>query len=149
MLRSFSIALIVIGLCGLAILMLTSCENPAVQQARAEADKALAEAKLLVAEADNYRIKRNADIDAANEAAARRENAREAAHQRALELLPFLLVLFFGFTIILVILLIFWASVRRPETNDTFLQYMASRDKEFWSAMATLARRVDSYTEED
>lgn len=92
--------LTIIALAAVAV-TLSGCESPAAQREQAKADRILAEAQA-------YEQRQQADMESAAERAAIREAGREASHQRTLEVLPFVLIIV-GATLGMVFMgLLFW-----------------------------------------
>lgn len=122
---------------------------------RAAADRAHAQAGLEVARGQAYAERVAADTAAASERAATREAARDASHQRALELLPYVLLIWGGLLLVGFAAFVVWdlRSLRERQapaaTDPALLLYLdrlrleqAERDREVWRALGTLARHT-------
>lgn len=145
-----------LALAGLLVGLLVACESPAVQ-------RELAQAERIRAEAQAYERQRAADAAAYAERAAVRQMERDAAHERTLETLPFVLAVGGGVLLALVIVvagILLWReqSIRRaaqpqpepqmalattqpPTTLDDLWAYLQQREAALWHALAVLARR--------
>jgi outer membrane murein-binding lipoprotein Lpp len=134
-------------LAGLAILglVLAGCESPAAQRERAQAER-------IRAEAEAYQVRLQADVDAAAERANVRQMERDAAHQRALETLPYLVAIGGGILVLVLAGLVFWdlrgsgpPGRRAVATTDPALLLLLERQRleqaQLWHAIAWLDRR--------
>jgi hypothetical protein len=145
-----------LALVGFLAWLLIACESPAAQ-------RELAQAERIQAEAQAYERERAADAAAYAERAAVRQMERDAAHERTLETLPFLLAIGGGVLIALAIIvggILIWreqsirraapphpepqaalATVPQPATLDDLLAYLQQREAALWHALAILARK--------
>ena len=133
------LALVVVSL-GLVV-FLTGCAS----EDRAAAQRANSEAALETARGQAYAERVRADAAAAAERAAIREAAREASHQRAVEMLPIILIVVM---LLLVVGLAVWLLAFRAVVggqSDPALLYYLERQRleqaEIWRAIAHLERR--------
>jgi len=143
-----------LALAGLLAGLLVACESPAAQ-------RELAQAERLRAEAQAYERQRAADSAAASERASVRQMERDAAHERTLETLPFVLAIGGGVLIMLVVVvggILIWreqslraaqprpaptsalATMQQPSLDEV-LAYLQQREAALWHALAVLARR--------
>ena len=141
--RLLALAAVLIIL-GLVVLAASSCESPAAQRERARAETVRAEAAA-------YAARQEADSRAAAERAEIREAAANAAHQRRMDALPYVILIVGGVVGLVLLLLIFWDLRRaRPASADPgLLVYLerlqlaqAERDRQLWQAIARLDRRA-------
>lgn len=128
-----------------ALVFLTGCDSPAAQRAKAEGEQALREAEA-------YRIKRQADLDAEADRAMIREAARDASHERTLEILPYTVLLAGLLLLGGLALFAFWdlrtqANHRQPDS--ALLVWIAraqagqlERDRALWHAIGQLQRQA-------
>ena len=128
----------------LGLVVLAGCDSPAAQRERARAERVRAEAIA-------YQQQVQADTQAAAERANVRQMERDAAHQRALETLPYVVLIGGGVGVALVLVLMFWDLRRaRPAAADPGLLFylerlhldQAERDRQLWRAIAHLDRRA-------
>ena len=142
-----------LGLLAIAVslVLLSGCESADNAAAR----RANAEASLEVARGQAYAERAAADAAAASERAATREAARDASHQRALELLPYVLLIGGGLLLVGFAAFVVWdlRSLRERQTaagsDPALLLYLdrlrieqAERDREIWRVLGLLARRT-------
>jgi hypothetical protein len=125
----------------LVVVLLTSCESPAAQRERAEAIR-------IQAEASAYQSRTLADSNAAAERAAIREAAREAGHQRALEMLPFVVTVGGGALCLVILLLAAWdlRSRRQAPADPALLAHLRAlemQQADQWRVLADLARQEE------
>lgn len=144
----------------LGAMLLTGCEsadNAAARRARAEQQAANAQRDAELARAEVERARGEADVErqrAVAEAeaslAATRQMERDAAHQRVVEMLPYVLVIVGGLLLAGLGGLMFWDLRRqpRPVAADPGLLYLErlrledrARERDLWRAIALLARR--------
>ena len=149
-----------LALAGLLAGLLVACESPAAQ-------RELAQAERIRAEAQAYERERAADAAAYAERAAVRQMERDAAHERTLETLPFVLSIGGIVLVTLVIIVagvLLWreqslraaaelrtvqpqpeqtavATAPQPATLDDLWAYLQQREAALWRALAVLARR--------
>jgi hypothetical protein len=130
------------------VALLGACESPAAQRERAAAERIRAEAA-----AESERIR--AQTEAVAERAAIRQAERDAAHQRTLDVLPYVLAIGGGVLLAGAGLLVFWdlrrqaALVARPGSDVLLLArelqrlelIQARRDRELWRALGRVAAR--------
>ena len=146
----------IVGLLGGAlviagVVVLAGCESADNAAAR----RANAEASLEVARGQAYAERAAADAAAASERAATREAARDASHQRALELLPYVLLIWGGLLLVGFAAFVVWdlRALRERQTaagSDPALLFhlerlqleQAERDREIWRVLGLLARRT-------
>jgi hypothetical protein len=135
--------------------VLVACESPAAQ-------RELAQAERIRAEAQAYERQRAADAAAYAERAAVRQMERDAAHERTLDTLPFVLAIGGGVLLALAIVvggILLWreqslraaqpqpaptsalATTPQPATLDDLWAYLQQREAALWHALAILARR--------
>jgi hypothetical protein len=139
--------LIAILVVGLGLVVLIGCESPAAQ-------RELARAERIQAEAQAYERERAADAAAYAERASVRQMERDAAHERTLEILPFVLAIGGGVVVICLGLFAWWdlRSQRRalpapleqqPGAEDwaKLAWALEQRERALWHALATMARR--------
>ena len=107
-------------ICGL---FLVACESPAAQREQARAER-------IQAEAIAYQIRQEADARAASERASIRQMERDAAHQRVVEMMPFVMLISGGIIALIIILLMAW-DLRR-------IREMANPELLFYERMARL-----------
>ena len=140
-----TVVLVLAALAGL-ILVLVGCESADNAVAR----RAEAEAAARRAEAEAYQQRQAADTAAAAERSAIRQAERNAAHQRALETLPYLVAIGGGILVLVLTGLVVWDLRSRPpaQPDPALLFYLdrlrldgAKRDRELWHALAELSRR--------
>ena len=142
--RGFVVAILVAGL---ALVLLIGCESPAAQRELARAERVRAEAQA-------YERERAADAAAYAERAEIRQMERDAAHERTLGLLPFVLSIGGGMLVLCLGFLVWWdlrsqrlaqpASLERlPASREwaDLARALEQRERALWHAMATLARR--------
>ena len=98
-----ALAVLAVGLGGCI-----GAENAAARRAAEQAAAAAARADQTRAEAEAYQTRQQADTAAASERAAIRQMERDAAHERALEMLPYVLVLVGGLLLAALGGLLFW-----------------------------------------
>jgi len=129
---------------GAVVLVASSCESPAAQRERARAESVRAEAAA-------YQQRVQADAQAAAERAATRQMERDAAHQRSLETLPYLMLICGGVGVGGLALAFLWDLRRtRPVAAEPgLLLYLerlqldaAERDRQLWRAIAQLDRKA-------
>jgi len=130
----------VVSILALAILAASSCDSPAAQRERARAETVRVEAVA-------YQMRAEADAKADAERAATRQMERDAAHQRALETLPYLMLICGGVGVGGLVVLAFWDLRRVADPRLLFyldrLQLdQAERDRQLWRAIAALDRRA-------
>lgn len=143
MARFLTAGLALVLVLGLGVVALTGCDSPAAQRERARAER-------IQAEALAYQRQVQADTQAAAERANVRQMERDAAHQRALETLPYVALIGGGVVLILIVALMFWDLRRQSgSTNHDLLIYLeqrridqVERDRQFWQAIAHLDRRL-------
>lgn len=140
------IVLAVAGILALAAgaFLLAGCESPAAQREWARADR-------IRAEAEAYEQRQQADTQAAAERANIRQMERDAAHQRSMELIPYVLIIVGGLLLAGLGGLLFWDWRRQPAPAaadprllallEQLQLHQAERDREIWRAMAILQRR--------
>lgn len=139
--------LVAILVAGLGLVVLIACESPAAQRELARAERVRAEAQA-------YERERAADAAAYAERAAVRQMERDAAHERTLETLPFVLAIGGGVVVLCLGLFAWWdlrsqrqalpaPSEQQPEAEDWagLAQALAQRERALWHALATLSRR--------
>lgn len=145
-----------LAMCGIllfvfaAFLIANAIGTPAQRAAareRAEQARAYARRQAEIAEAEAYRIRKEADTQAAAERAALREAAREAAHQRTLETLPHLVLIFGALGLTGFVSFIVWdlrsqrqAEWRRQDTTLTTLEVMRREQRQMWQQVARWQR---------
>ncbi len=139
--------LALIALLAVLLGLLVACESPAAQRETARAER-------IRAEADAYARKQAADTAAAAERAALRQMERDAAHERTLETLPFVLSIGGGVLVLCLALFVWWdvhSQRQMPATSvepqlarhewAELIRALEDRDRALWHALATLARR--------
>jgi Flp pilus assembly protein TadB len=137
--------ILVLAAVAAGVMILVSCESADSAAARrANAEAALVRAQ---GQADADRERARADAEASR--ASTRQMERDAAHQRTVEILPFVVLVCGGLGVALVVLLVFWDLRSRPvvTTDAALLLYMRRLELEQgqqWRAMAHLARAVDN-----
>lgn len=127
---------------------LVSRDNAAANRLEAEATLERAEANRLQTEAEAYQRRLNADIQAAAERSALRQAERGAAHERTLELLPFMLLIV-GVVVIggLAVAALAGGLQRRQANPDVVLllqrqdQRLAEIERAMWRGIAAEQRR--------
>jgi hypothetical protein len=135
-----------LALAGVVVLaVVAACESPAAQRERAAAER-------VQAEAIAYQLRQQADTEAAAERATVRQMERDAAHQRALDLLPYVLIIAGGLALAGLGLVLWWdlRSMRPLAPGDRALLLhlqrlelsQAERDRQLWRAIAALDRRT-------
>jgi hypothetical protein len=125
--------------------LLVGCESPAAQRERAEAQR-------ISAEAQAYQQRLQADTAAAAERAALREAAREAGHQRTLELLPYLVIVVGALLLAGLGVMIYWdprSRIRPDASQETLLLHLerlqirqAEQERVLWHAICEMQRRM-------
>lgn len=146
---------VVLAVAALLTGVLVACEGPAAQ-------RELAQAERIRAEAQAHERERAADAAAYAERAAVRQMERDAAHERTLETLPFVLAIGGGVLVALAIVvggILLWreqslraaqpqpepqtalATTPQPATLDDLWAYLQQREAALWHALAILARR--------
>lgn len=143
-----TVVLVLAGLVslGLALGGCESADNAAARRANAEAaaERAAAEA---------YQVRQQADTQAAAERSAIRQAEANAAHQRTIDLLPFVLAILGALVLAGLGLLAWWdlraqraqPAVSAPATDSALLFYLERlrlEQAEQWRALAQLARRT-------
>jgi hypothetical protein len=126
---------------GLAVMALSACESPTAQREAARAER-------IRAEGESYERQRAADTAAASERAAVRQMERDAAHQRALEMLPVIVVLVGAVLLAGLAVLVVWDGRNRSPAADPALWYelrrleaeRAERERLLWHAIAAAHR---------
>jgi hypothetical protein len=129
----------------LAVVVLTGC----AEVDNAAARRAAAESSLETARAQAYAERVRADSQAAGERSLVRQAERDAAHQRVLELLPFLALIIGGLVLVGFAGLVFWDLRRQSVVTDAVLFLalqrwrleQSERDAALWQAIAQLDRR--------
>jgi hypothetical protein len=104
-----------------------------------------ARAERVQAEALAYQTRKQADTEAAAERAAIRQVERDAAHQRALETLPYVALVGGGVLVLVLLVLAAWdlRSMRRQPTDPTvllMLERLRLEQQSQWKALAHLER---------
>jgi len=130
---------------GLGVLI--GCESPAAQ-------RELAQAERIRAEAQAYERERAADAAAYADRAAVRQMERDAAHERTLEILPFVLAIGGGVVVLCLGLFAWWdlrsqrQAVPAPPQQQAggeewaeLARALEQRERALWHALATMARR--------
>jgi len=105
--KQVGVLVLVLAALVLLAVVLTGCESPAAQ-------RELAQAERIRAEAQAYERERAADAAAYAERASVRQMERDAAHQRSLETLPLVLAIGGGVVICLVLAYMFYLERHRP-----------------------------------
>lgn len=122
-------------------------ESPEAQRQRAEAERIRAETEQVKAEALAYQQQTQADTQAAGERASIRQIERDAAYQRTLGLLPYVLTILGGLLLAGLGGLIFWDLRRQSSQNEpgiAHLEYLllqqAKDSRDLWRAIAKTQR---------
>ena len=142
--RRLATVALVLLLVAVGILAIVSCESVDNAAARRAAE----EAAQLRAEAEAYQVRQQADTEAAAERANVRQMERDAAHQRTLEMLPFVLAIGGGILVLVLAGLAFWDLRARRQTTPAadpalllYLERQRLDQAQLWRAIATLDRR--------
>jgi hypothetical protein len=130
----------------LVLVLLAGCESADSAAAR----RAAAEADRVRAEGEAYQARAAADTQAAAERAAIREAARQAGHERALETLPFVVLLVGALGLAGLGAVLLWDTRTRPraDAGPAIVAYLADlraeqarHEADLWRAIAHLDRR--------
>lgn len=131
----------------LGVVTLSSC----AAEDRAAAQRANAEAALEAAKGERYARQVQADAAAASERASTRQMERDAAHERALEMLPYVLivsgmVLIGGVAAWILALRVTGQGSAESQALLAYIERLqlaqADRDRELWRAIAEIERRA-------
>jgi len=144
----FGGVLVVAVVAGL-VLALAGCAS----EDNAAARRAAEEAARVRAEAEAYQVRAAADTAAAAERASVRQMERDASHERALEALPFVLVIGGGVLLLVLAGLVFWdlrsRQVAAVPGDPVVLFYLERQERRLaeleraaWHAVATAQRSV-------
>jgi regulator of protease activity HflC (stomatin/prohibitin superfamily) len=139
--------IVVLAALAAGVLALMSCaseDNAAARRANAEAALVRAQGQ---ADADRERARADAEASRASV----RQMEKDAAHQRTVELLPFVVIIVGGLGVALVVFLVFWDLRSRPVAtggaDPALLLYLRRQEldqAQQWRALAHLAREVDN-----
>ena len=140
-LLALAVLVLVIGM-----VILSGCASADSEAAR----RANAEAARVRAEAEAYQVRQQADAKAAAERANIRQMERDAAHQRTMETLPFVLAIVGGLVLAGLAGLMVWDLRRQATVTDPRLLVLlerlqldqTERDRRIWQAIAHLNRRT-------
>ena len=154
--------LLLLAVAGLLVGLLVACESPAAQRELARAERVRAEAQA-------YERERAADAAAYAGQANVRQMERDAAHERTLETLPFVLAIGGGTLLALIVVVgavLLWreqslraaqprpapqtamATKPQPATLDDLWAYLQQREAALWHALAVLARQQQAASAE-
>lgn len=144
-----------------AVLALGGCEsadNAAARRAAAEADQTRAAAEA-------YQQRQQADTAAAAERAAIRQAERDAAHERTLELLPYVITILGSLFLAALVAVLFWDLRSRPArpqsapsgqaralpapTINIWVLPTSSRRADCWREIGAVARREVTIYQDD
>ena len=141
------VLLLMLLVLALSVFVLVGCESPAAQ-------RELAQAERIRAEAQAYERERAADAAAEANRASVRQMERDAAHQRSLETLPFVVAVGGGVLVLVLAVMggLFALSRQQQPADNNHLalrgqewgdlaRILAERDRQIWHALAELARQ--------
>jgi len=141
------VLLLMLLVLALSVFVLVGCESPAAQ-------RELAAAERIRAEAQAYERERAADAAAEANRASVRQMERDAAHQRTMETLPFVVAVGGGVLVLVLAVMggLFALSRQQQPGNSNPLalcgqewgdlaRVLAERDRQIWHALAELARQ--------
>jgi len=139
--------------------LLLGGQGQEIQRLNAEGHLAKAEAEAKVAQAQAEALRQQARAETEASIAATRQMEREAAHQRAMELLPQTALIIVGGVLMLALLLVFFGQTQRrpavplgytltPTEVERLLFSQAQETRQMWHAIATLQRTLPEGVEE-
>ena len=137
--------LVLVAVAGLVlVLVLAGCAS----EDNAAARRAAEEAARVRAEAEAYQVRAAADTAAAAERANVRQMERDAAHQRTVEMLPFVLAIGGGVLLLVLAGLVAWDLRSRQAPASTvdpvllaYLDRLQVEQAQQWRVLAHVARR--------
>lgn len=114
-------------------------DNIVIHRTNAAAERAQAEALA-------YQVRTQAETQAMSERANVRQMERDAAHQRMIDTLPYMVLALGGAAVALVLVIMAWDLLRHRQPTPTgdpgLVFYLQRRDAELWRAIARLERQA-------